>query len=173
MKTKGRFGRLKIPIIFPARNPFMKKQIVPTLLLTVVLTACTNADPKVMARELCDCVQSKEQVSTKAKKIILKAARASDFETAIEEELAAIEDEVILEEVRNDIQTVALAFDNKKVKDCAAEVDKKHRVSKRDEKQVQQKLVEEMENLDDCAVFAAVVRIGLREQENEKTTAEE
>lgn len=147
----------------------MKKLLVPTLLLAVILTACTNADPKVMANELCDCVQSKKQVSTKAKKIIIKASRSSDFETTLQEELMAIADEAELDEVSNDIQTVALAFDSKKAKDCAAEVDKRHRVSKRDEKQMQQRLVEEMENLDDCAVYAAFVRIGLREQEKGNT----
>ena len=155
----------------------MKKSFTPALLLAVILTACTNADPKQMANELCDCVQSKKQVSSKAKKIIIKAANSSNFEETLEEELVAIEDESEMQEVSEDIQTIALAFQGEKVKDCAAEVDKKHRVSKRDEKEMQQKLVEEMDKLDDCAVYAAFIKVGLKEQENgnaeNATTGEE
>ncbi|MDQ3279323.1 MAG: hypothetical protein M3Q06_13420, partial [Bacteroidota bacterium] len=99
-------------------------------------------------------------------------ARSSDFESALADELSSIDDETELQEVSNDIQTVAIAFDNKSVKDCAADVDKKHRVNKRDEKQMQEKLVTEMENLDDCAVYAAFVRVGLREEEKGKMTTE-
>ncbi|MDQ3277973.1 MAG: hypothetical protein M3Q06_06590, partial [Bacteroidota bacterium] len=66
----------------------MKEILTPTLLLAVILTACTPADPKAMAIELCDCVQAKKQVSTKAKRIIIKAARSSDFESALADELS-------------------------------------------------------------------------------------
>ncbi|HEV7334230.1 MAG TPA: hypothetical protein VGN63_24570 [Flavisolibacter sp.] len=151
----------------------MKKAFTPTLLLMLVITACTNANPKEMAAELCDCIQLKKQVSTKAKEIILKAAESNAFEETLQEELAAIEDEAEMEEVGDDIQNIALAFQGENVKECAARVDKKHRISKRDEKEMQTRLVEEMNKLDDCTVYAAFIKVGLQQQEKGETMVEE
>lgn len=145
----------------------MKKICFPALWLLVLFSACTNADPKKMAAELCDCMTAKKQVGTTAKKIILKAAQSNDFQTSLQEEIANLADDAQREEVEEDINTIALSFQEQKTKSCAEAVDKKYRVSKRDEAGMQQQLVEEMGKLDDCQVYAAFIKEGLKQQNND------
>lgn len=142
----------------------MKKYFLPLWMFVLTLSSCTNADPKKMANELCDCIKSKKQVSSTAKKIIVKAAGSNDFQATIQEEMAAIEDDTQREEVQEDIASVALAFQGENVKKCAESVDRKYRVSKSDEAELQKKLVDEMQMVDDCEVYAAFIRVGLKKQ---------
>lgn len=142
----------------------MKKCFLPLWMFMGILSSCTNANPKKMANELCDCIKSKKQVGTKAKKIILKAAESSDFQATLQEEMAAIEDDTQREEVEEDITSVALAFQGQNVKKCAELVDKKYRVRKSNEAAMQKKLVDEMQMVDDCEVYAAFISAGLKKQ---------
>lgn len=142
----------------------MKKYFLPLWMFVGILSSCNNADPKKMANELCNCVKSKKQISAKAKKIILKAAGSDDFQATLEEEIAAIEDDTQRADVQEDITSVALAFQGQNVKKCAESVDKKYRVSKSNEAAMQKKLVDEMQNVDDCDVYAAFIRVGLKMQ---------
>jgi hypothetical protein len=142
----------------------MKTRFTLLWMFVLILSSCTNADPKKMANELCDCVKSKKQVGTTAKKIILKAAGSNDFQATLQEEMAAIDDETKREEIQEDITSVAMAFQGKNVKKCAESVDRKYRVSKSDEAELQKTLVDEMQNVDDCEVYAAFIRAGLKKQ---------
>jgi len=142
----------------------MKKTFVPLLLILVISFGCSNADPKKMAESLCDCVQSKKKISSEAKKIVLKASKTDDFQTSYQESLLAIEDETKRQEVQSEVSDMMEAFQSKKTRECAEEIDKKYKVYKSDEKETQQKLVEEMENVDGCEIYAAVVKAGLKKQ---------
>lgn len=142
----------------------MKRFFIPATLFIFLLSACSNADPKKMAEELCDCVKSKKKISTEAKNIVLKAAKSKDFQSTYQEELLAIEDETEREEVQTELMNVLQSFQSKKTQQCAEAIDKKYKVYKSQEKEMQQKLVNEMENVKGCEVYAAVVKVGMKQQ---------
>jgi len=154
----------------------MKKLFIPATFFVLLLSSCSNADPKKMAEELCDCVKSKKKISAEAKKIVMKAAKSDDFQSAYMEGLLAIEDETEREEVQAELTTVMESFSSKKTQQCAEAIDKKYKVYKSQEKEMQQKLVDEMENVKGCEVYAAVVRVGMKQQNtanNDEDTSEE
>lgn len=142
----------------------MKKLFIPATFFLFILSSCSNADPKKMAEELCDCVKSKKKISTEAKNIVLKAAKSDDFQSSYMEGLLAIEDETEREEVQAELTTIMESFSSKKTQQCAESIDKKYKVYKSQEKEMQQKLIDEMENVKGCEVYAAVVRVGMKQQ---------
>jgi hypothetical protein len=142
----------------------MMKLFIPATFLFFLLSACSNADPKKMAEELCNCVKSKKKISAEAKNIVMKAAKSKDFQSTYQEELLAIEDETEREEVQTELMTMMQVFQSKKTQQCAEAIDKKYKVYKSQEKEMQQKLVEEMENVKGCEVYAAVVKVGMKQQ---------
>ena len=147
----------------------MKKICWPLALIALLIASCTNADPKKMASAVCDCFQSKKKISSKTKKIILKASKSDDFRTELQTELQNIDDADEKQKVTDEITAISETFSDEKTQDCATAVDKKYRVMKSDSVAIQKKMVDEMGNIDDCEVYAAFVKVGLK-QKNKKHT---
>jgi len=155
----------------------MKKLLLPFGFLLFVFVSCTNADPKKMASELCDCFTSKKKISSKTKKIVVKASNSDNFQNAIQEGLQAIEDQEEQQKVSDEINRIASSFTNSKTQECANEIDKKYRVMKSDSLDIQRKMIDEMDNVDGCEVYAAFVQAGMkkkaRKNNDDETTSDE
>ena len=150
----------------------MKKILSFFVLLSFFLSACTNADPKKMANDLCDCVKSQKKLSAKSKKIVMKAAKGGDFSTTIQEEIEKINDEEKKQEVNDEIDEFLTEIRSSEIKDCANKIDKKYKVAKSDEKDMQKKLIEEMQEVTDCEAYAAIVSAGLKKNAGSDTDDE-
>ena len=143
----------------------MNKLLLPFSFLLLVFTACTNADPKKMASDLCDCFTSKKKISSQTTNIVLKASKSDDFQTTVQDELQAIEDAEEQQKISDEINRIATSFQNKKTQDCANDIDKKYRVMKSDSVEIQRQMIDEMDNVKGCEVYAAFVKAGLKNQE--------
>jgi len=142
----------------------MRKMLFPFSFLILGFVACTNADPKKMAADICNCFMSKKKISSQTKKIVLAAGKSDDFQTSIQEELQKIEDTEEQQKVSDEINSIVSSFQSRKTQECANEIDKKYRVMKSDSLEIQDKMIGEMDNVDGCEVYAAFVKAGMKKQ---------
>jgi len=151
-------------ILPPSIMLFMKKIYLPVALLLLVLASCTNADPKKMAGDVCNCMDpAMSKLSSKSKKIIKKALKSDDTENTIQEEVTAIEDEDERTQVTEEIGAWGKALQSQKLQTCLADIDKKYKVKKSDEKKLQKQIATEMEG--QCELGAYVFKYAIKQND--------
>jgi hypothetical protein len=149
----------------------MRKLLLPVSLFALILSSCTNADPKKMAAAVCDCMDpALGNLSSKAKKIINKAFKDGDVQNIVQQELQAIEDDEQRTKIANEITKAGKKMQGKKMKDCLNDIDKKYNVEEK-----QKEILAELR--DQCETGAYIFKYGLDQKDNtakdDKETIEE
>lgn len=147
----------------------MKKILISLSLFVFVLSSCGNADPKMMAADVCDCMEpALKKLSSKSKKIVLKAFKDGDVQTVIQQEVMTIDDAEQQTKVNEEINAAGKLIQGNKMQSCLEDVDKKYKVYKSEEKKKQNEVVDEMEG--ECEVGAAIFKYGLKHKDDKANT---
>ncbi len=113
---------------------------------------------------MCDCMDPAiRKLSPKARKLISKAFKEKDAQTVLQQELLAIEDEGERSKLAEEFTKAGSLMQGSKMRTCLEDVDKKYRVRKSQEKEMQEKLIEELEN--QCSVGADIFKYSLKYQD--------
>lgn len=147
--------------------------------LCLVLFACNNSNNKAedMAEDVCGCFEPvTEDMSSRTKKILVKAFNDDDPSSVIQKELLKIKDEDERNEVSQEMQAVSEMGSNTKVEKCVTNLKKKYKVKDKDKK-LAREIADEMQDVDDCDVAAAMMKMASKAETNnsddEETTDNE
>jgi hypothetical protein len=115
-----------------------------------------------IVEDVCDCIDEIEgELSSKSKKIFLKAAKSDDPQLSIQQQMQDMDQEeqmAIAEEFKN--------FENSNAQDCFKKLEKKYPEMKDAGKKAERALIEKVE--EDCSEFAAaLLKMGQKEAEAE------
>jgi hypothetical protein len=136
----------------------MKKTSSITAIIIVVLAACKSG-PNYgdIAADMCNCFNKvKDSIPAAALPVFEKTATAADVKKAYQEELAKLPSDVLMK------VTNALLSTNKPgsaFTDCLEQVDKKHKVVGKSQKEATQKIVDAVKGKSGCELMTALLRM--------------
>lgn len=105
----------------------------------------------------CDCINENVELSSKSRKMIIKASKSDNPEQALQEEVMKITDEEDQVKIGQEFQQLESGSG---INECSEKIQKKYKFKEGDTK-VQRKLMKELEENDDCDLVAALMRIGM------------
>lgn len=153
------------------------KKLSTLIVLALVMVACSNDNKaKDIATDVCACFEPVTgDMSSKTKKILVKAFNSDSPDEVITSELEKIDDEDQKAKVQQEMQGIATIGDNSKVEKCVKKLEKKYKFKKTDKKLAKQ-ITDEMQDVSDCDVAAALMtkaRLQESGEDEEETTDEE
>ncbi|HEY0066575.1 MAG TPA: hypothetical protein VGB46_04410 [Flavisolibacter sp.] len=142
------------------------KRISTLAALSLVLFACTNNNKTAeIAEDVCGCFEPvTEDMSSRTKKILVKAFNDDSPQEVIATELNKIKDEDERAKVTEEMQAVSNMGSNAKVEKCVKNLKKKYKVKDKDKKMAKE-IANEMQDVDDCDVAAAMMKMASRMEE--------
>jgi hypothetical protein len=140
------------------------KKISTLAVLCLVLFACNNKTAEI-AEDVCGCFEPvTENMSSKTKKILVKAFNDDDPQQVMLSEMNKIKDEEERTQVAEEIQSISNMGSNAKVEKCVKNLKKKYKVKDKD-KTMAKKIANEMDDVEDCDVAAAMMKMASRMEE--------
>lgn len=142
------------------------KRISTLAALSLVLFACSNNNKTAeIAEDVCGCFEPvTEDMSSRTKKILVKAFNDENPQEVIASEMNKIKDEDERMKVTEEMQAVSTMGNNTKVEKCVKNLKKKYKVKDKDKKMAKQ-IANEMQDVDDCEVAAAMMKMASRMEE--------
>ena len=120
-------------------------------------------DTEALATDVCDCISDLENgLSSRAKKIVIKAGNSDEPEVTMKEEILKITDAEEQEKIGKEFQ----GFEDTNMEECMKKLQKKYPDVKNPDKKTQKKILSAIE--DNCSEFsAALMKIGFKTKEAE------
>lgn len=144
------------------------RTFLPLLAFVVVFSSCNNADPRLMASDVCQCLEpALKKLNPRARGIVSKSFRTGNVQEVIQAELQTIENDEERTKVAGEIQASGQLLQSRKVRACLKAIDAKYRVQKRDESAKQKEMIAEMEKV--CETGALIVKYGIEHKDTAST----
>lgn len=141
----------------------MKKALPIVMLAAIAAAGCQSADPNVVAKEMCACMDPiKAKMSAKTEAIYIKAStNTATAQQVMQDELMAITDETERKKIANEMVESGTLMQGAKFQTCVNEIDKKHKVRKTEEKEKQAEVIAALEK--QCPLAASLMKAGLQQ----------
>ena len=156
------------PLMILSFNPnqLIMKKFLPAFFAIFILASCNDNTEKV-ADGMCDCYgKSSLKFSPDTKRILGKLSNSSNPKKTYTKEIEKLEEDEKLS-VTEEIQQAAALSEDEELRACVDAVDKKYKVSGKDEKSALEKVVKHMESKGgSCKAWAGLIKLGLQAQDN-------
>ncbi len=116
-----------------------------------------------VAKGMCNCMNGVlDGLSSKSKRMIIKAGNSSNPTQTLQSEIMKIEDPEEKQSISQEFKKVGSFSEDPEVKDCINKLEKKYNVNDKGQK-VQKKIIKHLEENGDCEMVSALMKIGLKQ----------
>ncbi|MBL7740420.1 MAG: hypothetical protein JNK14_14480 [Chitinophagaceae bacterium] len=143
------------------------------VLFVIGISSCKTADDQVpqIAADFCNCISTLEKGMSKATiDIISQAAEAADPEQAMEKAMEGMSEENKMKVAMEMVAMSKLDDASSEAGRCMKDIEKKYEKSYTfNEKKFNEKIIKELESKNGCSLTAAIMKLGLKVNDQEKS----